>query len=418
MKRIASFLLLVALAASLLLFGAVAEEQTPIRIGVLATQDGASGLGAHAAVDLFFEEHGMEICGRPVEIYHENTSSDPAIAIEKLTKCVDDYGCQIIIGPLSGSEGTAVKEYAEFYPDDVTILIGSSGSTQITLDTPENLFRVCATGAQVGIALGQYCYEELGYRNVLSVASDYDFTFGQVQGFMYGFVGAGGNIVDKIWFTKGTTDFSSVIASITKYPDVDAIFCGIGASDSMYFVQQYHDYGLTLPLLGGSNFTDVSCLISDIGSYYDGILCSSYWADDLGTEEYNSFVDSYTQYYGSAPSSFASDFYIAAQIATNVLESMDGNIEDQEQFRALLADYTYTSPRGEFRFDDDHQYICDVFITEVQKGEDGVYKNIAVKVIENVTQYGPFDPEWFAAQPDPDRDNPSVEAIQNAVYAE
>ena len=37
MKRIASFLLLVALAASLLLSGAVAEEQTPIRIGVLAT---------------------------------------------------------------------------------------------------------------------------------------------------------------------------------------------------------------------------------------------------------------------------------------------------------------------------------------------------------------------------------------------
>ena len=107
---------------------------------------------------------------------------------------------------------------------------------------------------------------------------------------------------------------------------------------------------------------------------------------------------------------------MACQIATNVLESMDGNIEDQEQFRALLADYTYESPRGEFRFDSDHQYICDVFITEVKKTENG-YKNIAIKTIDDVTQYGPFDPEWFASQPDPDRENPSVEAIKSAVYA-
>lgn len=415
MKRTLSLVLALTMAFSLS-FGAVAESADPIRIGVLCTQDGASGLGAHAAVDLFFKEHGLNIAGRTVEIYHENTASDPAIAIEKLVKCVDEYGCQIIIGPLSGSEGTAVKEYAEFYLDDVTILVGSSGSTQITLNTPANLFRICATAAQVGVALGQYCYEQLGMRNVLCVASDYDFTFGQVQGFMYGFVGAGGNIVDKIWFTKGTTDYSSVIASITKYDNLDAIFCGIGASDSMYFVQQYHDYGLKYQLLGGSNFTDVSCLISDIGSYYEGILCSSYWADDLGTPNYDAFVKSYTDFYGSAPSSFASDFYMAAQIVTNVLETMDGKVEDQELLRSRLAEYSYDSPRGQFRFDADHQYICDVFITEVQNTENG-YKNIAIKTIEDVTQYGPFDPEWFAAQPDPDRENPSVDAIKNAVYA-
>ena len=104
------------------------------------------------------------------------------------------------------------------------------------------------------------------------MASDYDFTFGQVQGFMYGFVGAGGNIVDKIWFTKGTTDYSSVVTSISKYDNVDAVFCGVGAIDSIYFVGQYAEYGLTLPLLGGSNFTDTTCLTSDIADKYEGII--------------------------------------------------------------------------------------------------------------------------------------------------
>lgn len=417
MKRFFVALLAVITMISAMGMTALADTTSPIRIGVLATQDAASGIGAHAAVDLYFQQHGLEIAGRPVKIYHENSAADPAIAIEKLVKCVDEYGCQLIIGPLSGSEGTAVKEYADFYLDDATILVGSSGSTQITLNTPANLFRICATAAQVGVALGQYAYNELGYRHVLCCASDYDFTFGQVQGFMYGFVSAGGDIVDRIWFTKGTTDFSSIMASISKYGDVDAIFCGVGATDSMYFVGQYHDYGLTYPLLGGSNFTDVSCLISDIAPYYEGIVCSSYWADDLAYPEYKTFVEAYTDFYGSAPSSFASDFYICSELITNVLTELEGNIEDQEAFRAKLAEYTYDSPRGLFRFDVDHQYICDVFITEVQNTENG-YKNIAVQTIDNVTQYGPFDPAWFAAQPDPDRNNPTVESIKNAVYAQ
>ncbi|MBC8535327.1 ABC transporter substrate-binding protein [Feifania hominis] len=388
----------------------------PINIGVLCTLDGATGLGAKAAVELYFEQNAQKLAGRPVKVYFENTTSDPNIAIEKLVKCVDEYGCQLIIGPLSGSEGTAVKEYAEFYLDDTTIIVGSSGSTQITFDTPENLFRVCATGAQSGFSLGHYAYEELGYRKILTVASDYDFTFSQVAGFLYGFVAAGGEVVDRIWFTKGTTDYSSTLAAISQYKDVDAIFCGIGASDSMYFVRQYVEYGMKIPLMGGSNFTDVSCITSDIADYYDGILTSSYYADDLGTEEYESFVKAYADYYGQDPSSFACDFYMACEIAAKALEEVDGNIEDREAFRAALANVNYQSPRGEFKLDEDHQAICTIFITEVTKNEAGVYRNKVIREYKDVSQYGDFDPDWYAAQPDPDRTNPTVESIKNAEY--
>ncbi len=268
------------------------------------------------------------------------------------------------------------------------------------------------------MALGEYAYNELGYRNVLAVASDYDFTFGQVQGFMYGFVGAGGNIVDKIWFTKGTTDYSSVVTSISKYDNVDAVFCGVGAIDSIYFVGQYAEYGLTLPLLGGSNFTDTTCLTSDIADKYEGIITSSYYADEIGTEVYNNFINTFKDYHGSYPNSFASDFYIGAEIATMALEKIDGNIEDVEAFRAALQATDYESHRGRFRFDDAHQYICDVFITKVTQTEDGTYKNIPLVTIENVSQFGKFDPEWFASQPYPDRNNPTIESIRNAKYAE
>lgn len=387
-----------------------------IKIGVLCTQDSASGLGAVAAVELYFQQHGLEMSGRKVEVFYENTSSDAAVCIEKLVKCVDEYGCQFIIGPLSGSEGTAVKEYAENYLEDVTIIVGSSGSTQITLNTPANLFRVCATGAQAGMILGKYAYEELGYRNILTLASDYDFTFGQVAGFLYGFVAAGGNVVDRIWFTKGATDYSSALASISKYKDVDAIFCGVGASDSMYFVQQYVEYGLKYPLLGGSNFTDVSCLVSDISSYYDGIITSSYYADDLNTPEYTSFVDSFTKYYGSAPSSFACDFYMACEVISSAIDAVEGKIEDVTALRAAIAKTNYQSPRGILKFDEDHQSFCDIFVCKVTKNEAGAYRNSVIKTYNNVSQYGDFDKAWYATQPDPDRDNPTIEDIKNAVY--
>ena len=218
---------------------ASAAGKDAIHVGVIWNQASANSPISIDIIKGYLADLDNKICDREIVIHTEDTDGNPSTAVEKLIKCVDQYGCKFIIGPNGGAEGTAIAEYAEIYLEDVTIIVTSAGASQITFDTPANLFRVCASGAQAGFGLGKYAYEVLGYRTALTVASDYDFTFSQVAGFIYGFVGAGGKIIDRVWFTNNTTDYSSTLASIAQVNDnYDCIFCGAGAGDSLYFVKK------------------------------------------------------------------------------------------------------------------------------------------------------------------------------------
>ncbi len=401
---------------------AASVSTDPIHIGVVWNQASANSPISIDIIKGYLADLDNKISGREIVIHTEDTEGNPSVAVEKLIKCVDQYGCKFIIGPNGGAEGTAIKEYANNYLEDVTIVVTSAGASQITFDTPANLFRICASGAQAGFGLGKYAYEVLGYRKALTVASDYDFTFSQVAGFIYGFVAAGGEIVDRVWFTNNTTDYSSTLASIAQAGDTyDCIFCGAGAGDSLYFVQQYHDFGMTVPLLGGSNFTDPSCITSDIGDYYLGYITSSYYADGYDSDEYRSFIENYYRWTGMdetrTASSFNCDAYVAIEVVRKAIEAVNGNVEDQAAVQAAVETLSFETPHGPLSFDENHALVCDIFITEVVKDDKGVNYNKVIDTVSSVSQSGPFDYEWYKSQPEPDRNNPSIEDIQNAVYA-
>lgn len=114
---------------------------------------------------------------------------------------------------------------------------------------------------------------------------------------------------------------------------------------------------------------------------------------------------------------FAADYYIGAQVAIKALEAVNADISDKEAFWDAISEVEFDSPRGPFSFDDYHNVIENVYITQVQN-VDGELRNVVVETYENQTQFGPYDPEWYQSQPSFDRENPTIESIENAVYAE
>ena len=123
----------VVLLVALLGAGVLAAE--PIRVGVLVPQTGAfAGLGADGVegVKLAFEEINYEIAGRPVQLFFEDTAADPTLAVQKTQRLVEREKVQLILGPLSGGSGLAVKEFAPRVPD-VTIIVAGSASEDITM---------------------------------------------------------------------------------------------------------------------------------------------------------------------------------------------------------------------------------------------------------------------------------------------
>lgn len=396
-------------------------QEGDIKIGVLVPLSGPMatiGLYAMEGTKIAFEQMDYKIGGKNVHLYFEDTQGDSTLCIQRASSLVEREGVDLIIGPLSGSEAVAMKDYAASIPD-TTVIVAAAGSEDVTIkDVPDNVFRTCGTGAQTNFDLGKYAYETLGYKKILTIGNDYDFPFSQIGGFSLTYINAGGTITDKLWCANGTTDFSSLLASVNP-DEIDAVFVGLGSSAASNFLTQWEQFGFAgkIPLIGGSTFVDTAALTTDVGYLLEGVYSGAYYAQTLPYEEFTKFNDYFYDRNGYSSSLFAADYYIASQVAAKAIETAGGNMGDQKAFREALLAVEMDTPRGKFSFDDHHNAILNVYINQVQKVDDE-YKNVVIETFENVSQYGPFDAEWYRTLPTFDRNHPTVDECLSAKEAQ
>jgi branched-chain amino acid transport system substrate-binding protein len=392
----------------------VAQEDT-IKIGVLATFEGAFTIlgedslrGALLAVD----ENGGMVAGKKIEIVKGSSDASPDSAVRAARKLVEQDGVKVLIGPLSGDEGLAIKDYAKTQPD-VTFINGTSAAQDTTLRDPApNFFRFSTDGAQWMAGLGTYAYDEKGYRNVATVAEDYSFPYTQVFGFMAEFCKAGGKVPSKSWVPIGNKDYSSVIAAIPD--DVDAIYVALGGADAINFLTQYQQSGGQAPLIGGSITVDQTILGSK-GKIHDVVIgtpAAGPIADDNTTDEWKAFVEAYKKLPDAfpGPSLFAHGYYVNMQAALKALEMVNGDLSDGgAKFREALASLELDTPTGKVSLDGNRNAIADIFLTEVVEGSDGNLYNKLIKVIPQVNQTLGIPADEFLKLGKVSRENPSCE---------
>ena len=397
--------------------GEPAASGDTIKIGVLVPLTGAFaalGVDGMEGVKMAFEEIDYTINGKKVELFFEDTAADPDLCIQKVSRLVEREGVDIILGPLSGGEATALKDYAPNIPD-TTIIVAGAASEDVTMrGVPDNIFRTADTGAQTMFAFGDFAYQELGYKKIVTLAEDYDFPFSQVGGFLLNYIRSGGEVLNRLWVNVGTTDYSSIIAQIPE--DADAIYVALGGSDAINFINQFHDYGIDKPILGGSITIDTTILSSEAGRLLEGVYAGSHYAQVLPYPEFEAFDKSFSERFDRASSLFAADYYIGSQVAIKAMDAVKGDLSDVAAFRSEILKVKYDSPRGPFSFDEFHNVVENVYITQVQN-IDGQLRNVVYKTYENQTQFGPYDPDWYQSQPSYDRVNPTEETIKGAKLA-
>ena len=79
--------------------------------------------GAELAVK---QRNGM-VAGKKIEIIKASSDAKPDVAVNATRKLVEQDKVDIMVGPLSGSEGIAVKDYSKTQPS-ITFINGSSGA--------------------------------------------------------------------------------------------------------------------------------------------------------------------------------------------------------------------------------------------------------------------------------------------------
>jgi branched-chain amino acid transport system substrate-binding protein len=392
----------------------LARADDSIKVGLLATLEGpftVLGQDGVRGAELAFKEANYTAGGKKIEIVKGSSDASPDSAVKAARKLVEQDGVKILLGPLSGDEGLAVKDYAKTQPN-VTFINGTSAAQDTTLRDPApNFFRFTTDGAQWMAGLGDYAYKDKGYRTVVTVAEDYSFPYTQVFGFMADFCKAGGHVPKKFWVPIGNKDFSSVIAAI---PDkVDAIYVALGGADGVNFLTQYQQAGGTAPLIGGSITVDQTVLGTQgkQRDYVIGTPSAGPIADNAEGPAWKKFVDDYKAAYKDgfpSPSLFAQGYYIETKALLAALDKVNGDVSgDQAKLRDALTHLALDTPTGKVTLDKNRQAVADNYLTEVAKADDGHLYNKVVKVIPAVNQTLGIPEADFMKLGVANRDNPS-----------
>jgi branched-chain amino acid transport system substrate-binding protein len=384
------------------------------RIGALATLLGpfaVMGEDGMRGVELAISEFGGEICGKKIRLFKEGSNAMPEDAYVKAQELVERQRVDFMIGPLSGNEGMAVRDYAKTRPERAFIN-GTAGAQDITLRDPApNFYSFTTNGVQFMAGLGNYAYYVQGYRRVATLAEDYSFPYSQVGGFMIEFSRAGGKVVKKFWVPLGMTSYRAIISDMPT--DIDAIYVALGGTDALNFLQQYQELGGKCPLIGGTVTVDPTVLNAkgELAERVVGMSSAGPIADDNPDPNWQKFVQAYRQKFPDgfdSPSLFAHGYYVNTKAALLALRSVDGDLSnDQTRFKVALSKMEFITPSGPVRLDHNRQAIATIFVKVVDRRPDGTLYNRLVKTVPYVNStLGMPESEYLKIGP-LGRDNPS-----------
>ncbi len=171
---------LAAVTALALRLPTVTVAQDPIRVCIPVALEGAFAEGGRdgiRGIEMALCGVNNQIAGRRLQTVIAPTDTRAATAVRQARELIEQDRVDFVIGPLSGSEGIAIRNYAKTQPDK-TFINGSSGALEATsVDPAPNVFRFHTPGLQWGAGLGENVERSKGLRRIATVAADYPFGY-------------------------------------------------------------------------------------------------------------------------------------------------------------------------------------------------------------------------------------------------
>jgi branched-chain amino acid transport system substrate-binding protein len=413
--------------------GDAAKKGGTIKVGFLSDCEGAFGSffeptisGAHLALIRSAGAKpsgekpsdgitGAKIGDKNIKIVGYGCADDTADkAIEETRRLMEQEDADVLIGPLSGDEGIAVANYAKEHPDK-TFVNGIAGAQDATLKVQApNFFRYHPDGAQWSAGLGDYAYNDLGWKKAAIIGDDYSFPYTSLAGFVAEFCAIGGQVTKRVWAPLGEKDYSSYISQLPD--DVDGLYVGIGGSGLVSFIKQYKQQKgrVDTERMMGNVFWDDPLVLKEVGKDLVGGTTAAMTAADSDEPAVKSYLADLEKAYGkeiagAGPSVFTYGYYTGMTALLKGLEAVNGDVSDQKKLQEALKGVTLTgdeAPWGDVKLDDNRQAISDVYLKKIVKDAngDGNPDVQTARRIPDVEQTfgGVFTPD----SPAPDRNNP------------
>jgi len=342
----------------------------PIKIGALFDYTGpVADLGPkfQAGIELALEEANYEVAGRPIKLIIEDSATDVTVALDKFKTLVARDKIHICIGPLMGDAHLAIAPYAAESKVIVTSLFNGMYEC-----IKYNTYVIYPTTVDAQTyPFGKYCYEQLGYRTMITIGANYAGKIGYANGAAKGFADAGGTVVQQLWPPVGAPDYSPYIGAF-KTADV-VLYAMEGPGPVSRFVYQYHQAGLTMPLVTitqDGDYTPES--LAELGDVALGIPGQSSYTWQLDTPENKKFVQGITPKIGKLfPSGAEVKAYTMGKVILAALKATGGD-ESYDKLWPAILNVNIKSADGPVSFAPNGVAITNMYVTTADK-KDGNY---------------------------------------------
>jgi branched-chain amino acid transport system substrate-binding protein len=317
-----------------------------------------------------FDEANYKVAGRSIKLIVEDGATDTSISLQKAKKLVEVDKVKVIIGPIHSGVATGLAPY--FLKNEVIDIGLMDHPLEITKYGSVLLYP--GTLYSVGVPLGWYAYDKLGYRKITALGADYVAGYKFVGGTTDMFEERGGTVVRKQWAPFGTADFGPYLPNMKK---ADAVVIWTIAGDLARFLRQYREFGLKMPILIPEAAALRSANMKEIGDFVVGAVgCLDYtWRIDNPSN--NKFVAAFKGKFGRKPDRDHANSYIAASIVLDALEATKGDTSYDKLRKAILG-LRLETPQGPLSFTPSgiaitNRYICEARMVNGEYAWDPIF---------------------------------------------
>jgi branched-chain amino acid transport system substrate-binding protein len=384
-----------------------------IKIGFLAPLTGPFAQIGKDMVNgnqLYLAEIGNQVGGRKIEVIVEDDEGNPATALNKSRKLVDQDKVQILTGGMLANVGYALQPYIDAQKMPTTFPV--IAADDITQRKPAKwIVRTGWATSQPMHPFGEWVLKNTRYRKIAAIGMDYAFGYEIIGGFQQVFEEGGGQIVQRIWAPLNTNDFAPFLAQLRR--DADAVLALFTGRLALQFVKQYEEAGLKgkLPLLGGGTLTDETVL-PQMGDEAIGVVTALHYSQALDNPTNVKFNKAFEASAGKIASYYSEATYTNARWIVEAIKAVGGKVEDREAMLAALrkVDLKDTA-RGPLKVDDFGNPIQNVYIRKVER-VGGKLQNTVIATYPAVGQFWKYKPDEYMKRPLYSRDYPPCKHCQ------
>jgi len=291
--------------------------------------------GAQFAVDQINDAGG--VLGRPLELKTVDMRNDVAEAAKVTLQLIDD-GASYLIGTVGDG---ILAEGQVACGAGVPISTGLGTAPSLVGDMGECAYQLVMSDNIQAAVLAEYALGE-GYQTAYVLGSnEIPYTKDLPTFFTDAFENGGGTVVGTDEYKIGAGDYSAVVTKLANAdPEPDAVFTPMFIPDSVVFLRQLRQAGLTMPVLSTDGNADAALL--DAGAKaIDGLTFSNSVCTAEGDPAVQTFYDDYNERYGEDPSSYVAVIgFDEVNIVAQAIEAA-GDTESAAVLEQLAAiDYT------------------------------------------------------------------------------